>query len=1272
MSEIQNNGIPLKKIVAPSLNQSNYAENLSVTFDNIDKNFATLANYDFIKGESGESIRIEEVSFFNEDGELNEYGEKIHKYFEDNFSEETRKDIIVNGVTISLFENFTPEKAGNLFLITTTYNDVDDISVPVSSLYYVFLDGRFSNGKFAKDKAEEETYNDIEDLSCILVYDKDTAEFKSLNNAFPTIYYEKNVGLCWKVNGNETGIPVKGQRGDDGKDAMFYLVKCERTESDDEIYVKSKVVGIYNYPVTTPIEDFYDDEKRELDNCAALILLEDDTKHYMYFGQLVYEDEEVFAYYYNNMELTYNMQTTDFINVLKGINITSPDFNPLRGLFIPMEAENKNSSQSVHFVGATSITNQIGDQLDGKRTDMILTPINDINDFDVTSDPGEQLIVEKYLYVKFNKNNDIASYAYVDDSIYNTGKHKSIYSTLNKLDYTLKYKLEKVYNNIYDFNYVAGSELYPNFGYIKFKGTNKNIDTFNGVNILYKDNTNTVVSYNCIKRPETAGYSLPKKFKEKLNANQEIYRWVLCSDQHEFDAELLNGKNNNKFIYDTHVNTYFKYIFTSTPTPALSSEIAWFNALEVAYFYKNDNGINRYVNVFDDLSYVDDTYTPTLYGWGDVVECESITDGRETPFSFMKFIPAFNNDFKYNDETTLNVNYNINITGDVDSNSKRNININGDLNCDSLSLNSISISSIAEINEIKNIYTKNSAVIDGGINIGESNNIYNANIDSSGNALLKDLKTRRITSTGINATDISSTDITAKKLNISSGANNLLTANIEIADTNNIVSSDNAPEHNIPQNPGSKPESRAGNTNDGSAQMNVKDYSLTINADKAKLIDINKFDDLSVITNNLPIINHEDSNIILSNDIDFAKNINEKTKSESSRYSDFANIINVVKDEIDKNSYESTKQENIYGNFSYTLPKTASELFTTYDNFLIHKSVDKDNAIRGEVYNNKDIFEYIIKRPTENYTFDSSNDIKITFDKYLMLIMAIHSDGAVAWNRPYDLPFLNKDSYVTLNAFYQIDDAVKDAKANISLSFDSNSYLYPHRPWTGVDENGNIINDNGNGDFRVRYQSFIFKPDTICINDSAVLNDIKTAYNNGKEIKIIIRPAAAIEYNCKGSKKLKEMMMTNIVPVTADYIYNDNKNVVSLTKNTLYATQYSAYYHLQGITSGRSCIYAFSKNHDKHAFNWEYDSDIAGHTSNLSYDVTVTTTGENYNNMTYLSRDGILFTHGHNFFGFGYYMDYISMDKPEPCIIYYDKNSAIANTQIKKISDLFN
>lgn len=1275
MSEIQNNGIPLKKIVAPSLNQSNYAENLSVTFDNIDKNFATLANYDFIKGESGESIRIEEVSFFNEDGELNEYGEKIHKYFEDNFSEETRKDITVNGVTISLFENFTPEKAGNLFLITTTYNDVDDTSVPVSSLYYVFLDGRFSNGKFAKDKAEEETYNDIEDLSCILVYDKNTAEFKSLNNAFPTIYYEKNVGLCWKVNGNETGIPVKGQQGDDGKDAMFYFIKCERTESDDEIYVKSKVAGIYNYPNTTPIEDFSDDEKRELDNCAALILLEDDTKHYMYFGQLAYEDKEVFAYYYNNMELTYNMQTTDFINVLKGINITSPDFNPLRGLFIPMEVENKNSSQSVHFVGATSITNQIGDQLDGKRTDMILTPINDINDFDVTSDPGEQLLVEKYLYVKFNKNNYMTAYAYVDGSIYDTGKHQAIASDLNKINYTLKYKLDKVYTDITDFDYKDESTLYPKFGYIKL-GWNKEINgSFNGVNILYKDNTNTTVSSNCIDNPKVTRYSLPKQLKDKLNAKQEVYRWTLCNDQHEFDAELLNGKNDNKFTYNEHLWVYFKYIFTSTPTPSLSSVIAWFNALEVAYFYKNDNGTNKYVNIFDDLSNVDETYTPVLYGWGDIVQRENMTDDREAPLSFLKFIPVFNNDFKYNDETTLNVNYNINVTGDVDSNNKRNININGDLNCDNLTINNIKVSGCAEIGEIKDIYTKNSAIIDGGIKIGEKNNIYNASIDNSGNALLKDLMVNNITAKDITNVNINSTNADIKNLNISYGANTLLTANIEITDITTAIP-DDVPETQYPQGPPSN-ESKTRAAGDGSTETGVEftvsDYSLSINADKTKSIVVNKFDDTSIITNNLPIINHEDSNIILSNDEGFAKNINEKTKSKSSRYSDFASIIDVVKAEIDQESNTKHKKETIYGNFSYSLPADALSLCTVTTNFLMHKS-NNGAAYTIQCYdeNEKDIFKYIIKRPDVNHTFASDN-ITITFDKYLMFIMSLKSRGASIKS---NLPFLNSASYVKLNAFYKIKDKnAKTANANINLSFDSNSYSYA---WTGVDNQGKIIKKEINaGDIKYRYQGFIFKPGNINITDKNVLKEIEKAYNNGDEIEIIIRPTIKIQFDCTGSiKKIMDMMMTNIVPVNDTSIYDSNKNNVILSKNTLYSTQKFVYFFGNPLDNGPipdgvSCIYAFSKDNEKHVFNWKSDDNTAKNTSKLSYNVNVTTIGENNNNMTYLSRDGILFTHGSNLFGFGYCMDYLTMEKPEPCIIYYNKENETSRLKTKPISELF-
>ena len=52
-------------------------------------------------------------------------------------------------------------------------------------------------------------------MSCILVYDKDVSVtieqdgntytvnggFRMLTNAFPYVYYESGVGLCWKING---------------------------------------------------------------------------------------------------------------------------------------------------------------------------------------------------------------------------------------------------------------------------------------------------------------------------------------------------------------------------------------------------------------------------------------------------------------------------------------------------------------------------------------------------------------------------------------------------------------------------------------------------------------------------------------------------------------------------------------------------------------------------------------------------------------------------------------------------------------------------------------------------------------------------------------------------------------------------------------------------------------------------------------------------------------------------------------------------------------
>ena len=59
MSNTINNQIPLTQIIAPSLSDVNYASGLNDVFDNINDNFSTLSNHDFIKGESGTSVKIQ-------------------------------------------------------------------------------------------------------------------------------------------------------------------------------------------------------------------------------------------------------------------------------------------------------------------------------------------------------------------------------------------------------------------------------------------------------------------------------------------------------------------------------------------------------------------------------------------------------------------------------------------------------------------------------------------------------------------------------------------------------------------------------------------------------------------------------------------------------------------------------------------------------------------------------------------------------------------------------------------------------------------------------------------------------------------------------------------------------------------------------------------------------------------------------------------------------------------------------------------------------------
>ena len=63
-------------------------------------------------------------------------------------------------------------------------------------------------------------------------------------------------------------------------------------------------------------------------------------------------------------------------------------------------------------------------------------------------------------------------------------------------------------------------------------------------------------------------------------------------------------------------------------------------------------------------------------------------------------VSVINDDF-LNKETSLNINYNVNITGD-NENTKKDLTVNGNINC-----NTLEVFNNASILEIENIYTKN-------------------------------------------------------------------------------------------------------------------------------------------------------------------------------------------------------------------------------------------------------------------------------------------------------------------------------------------------------------------------------------------------------------------------------------------------------------------------------------------------------------------------------------------------------------------------------------
>lgn len=1155
------NPIPLHAISVPELNSAEFATGLQNAFININKNFALLANKDFVKGESGESVKIQQDSFFDSDGNITILGLKLKTCIESNCTEaelddikyvDTNQDEIENEKTISVWDNFTPDNAGYVHMI---YNQINDnvSSEPISSLYYVFLDARFANsnmGAITRYDKNAAIYSNLKDASCILVYDKDVkvtlnidgedeiydGGFKILSNAFPTIYYEPGVGLCWKINSSYTGIPVQGLPGRDGYDAVTRIVKCVNVEKSNTGIIFGEVSQIHNN--FNGYEDVTGDITKYNNNAALVLVIEDVNKcdscnsvnTGFYFGQLkINDDGKLYAYCNQQNAINYGLSLQTVIDAMKHIDINNngDDVSEgIKGIYIPIKDVDENGVQPIHLLTATSITNNVGDNIDD-RTDVVFTPIDNINE----NFNSEDILVDKYLYLRINKNSDIfndINISRINDTNFKGGN-------LAQYDYVVKYKLTNVVTNIDSDFFNAQTEQNPAgsrfYGAIvaQYKGSSTGVTTLAMLsefedNIKYYKIGSEIDNYPLSYAEYTTNHfdSMPHDFKKRLYTGNEqpgevkpgIYRWELCRDYDSFDVDELKSQQNianDKYAFPNSFNV----IFTDSITPGSTTKYMWFNGIQ-----KVDN--YQYFNLNEkNAGTINDNARYTIPGW------YPYKNKWDNLFSFVKFVPVYNNTHEYIGDTALNLNYNVNITGSQSS-TECGLNVNGKVNCNEINADTLFA------DEIKNVFTNDVIVGTNGLKLAsQDDDTYAVNVSADGKI-----------------STINSIDAKSIILKDSASANTITADNIN-ADNLNIC--DNV----------------IVNSQDDSFNIDVKNFNnISIERENDKY---------STVTNNSPVINYGNSNIIVTNmatnsdslcyygvkNYTVSKSGNDEkiTKNDKDIINDpcFNNVLMYTVNDIKSNKSGTASQEHNNGNgiiLNSDVFKTRQYVTDFLSNTEANNNLLVQLKILSAFPNSKhrvDNLEasmniYDVKYPTmlsggtinmintntalcsfdinvrdkntigdkTDYTYLSSdNDIKITFgSNYVARICCkgncSYSDRPVLWG---------DDSEMTLHVIVDVEGDIyelKELQQYYKFDYVENT-IKSSAPnhWVGYDS---ITGKELSGREELeRYYDFVFKPNNITISKgSPAFNQLYKSFAERNvdhlNIKIYVIPSYKLRF----------------------------------------------------------------------------------------------------------------------------------------------------------------
>jgi hypothetical protein len=238
----------LTRITVPAITDARYIEGMDDAFDKINDNFKKIASLPFLQGVQGDSYQLEEYKIWNDDWSITEDGKVL---LDSIFG----KDVTVGGSYFDNIRNYIGEflddvspldffvtEDGNTIINNSLYfyvikDDTGNVIEKQLGQYYYFVDGRLKNiGNVYNGDVTGVSLDVFNDYTGFYQYKYNP---KSYNQTYlkveilPSIYYDQDKNdICWKFNGNETGISAIGVKGADGKDADLLIVRVSAKEND--------------------------------------------------------------------------------------------------------------------------------------------------------------------------------------------------------------------------------------------------------------------------------------------------------------------------------------------------------------------------------------------------------------------------------------------------------------------------------------------------------------------------------------------------------------------------------------------------------------------------------------------------------------------------------------------------------------------------------------------------------------------------------------------------------------------------------------------------------------------------------------------------------------------------------------------------------------------------------------------------------------------------------------------------------------------------------